>query len=334
MSQRVFIIAEAGVNHNGDMGLARELVHAAADSGADAVKFQTFTAERLAARHAPKAAYQLSTTQAGESQYAMLRKLELPYPAHRELMELAHSRGIEFMSTPFDVKAAKFLAGLGVKRLKIPSGEITNFPYLRDVARLGLPTIFSTGMATLEEIGDCLAVLRRFGLRRDQLTVLHCNTEYPTPLEDVNLRAMGEIRERFGVEVGYSDHTAGTDVALAAVALGARLVEKHFTVSRRLPGPDQTASLEPHELRQMVEGIRRVELALGLPLKGPTRSESKNIVIARKSLVASRAIRKGEAFTEENVTAKRPGGGITPMRWEEYMGRIASRDYLPDEALD
>ena len=333
MRDHVFFIAEAGVNHNGDMGLARELVHAAADAGADAVKFQTFTAERLASASAPKADYQLQTTDSTESQFAMLKKLELPYDQHAGLMELAHKRGIEFMSTPFDTVAADFLKGLGVKRFKIPSGEITNFPYLRHVARLGLPTIFSTGMASMEDIEACLSVLRRFGLDRDQITVLHCNTEYPTPIEDVNLRAMQEIKERFGIKVGYSDHTAGLEVSLAAAALGASLIEKHFTISRTLPGPDQKASLEPQELKNLVTGIRQISASLGYAIKAPTRSEKKNIVIARKSIVASQAIKAGEEFTEKNLTTKRPGSGVSPMEWEKYIGKKADKNYSPDELI-
>lgn len=334
MKDHVFFIAEAGVNHNGDMGLARELVHAAADAGADAVKFQTFTAERLASSHAPKADYQLKTTDSKESQFAMLKKLELPYDQHAGLMELANKLGIEFMSTPFDIVAADFLKTLGVRRFKIPSGEITNFPYLKHVAKLGLPTIFSTGMASLEDIDACLSVLRRFGLSREQITVLHCNTEYPTPIEDVNLRAMQEIKERFGVKVGYSDHTSGIEVSLAAAALGASLIEKHFTISRSLAGPDQKASLEPDELKKLVHGVRIVSTSLGMAIKAPSRSEKKNIVIARKSIVASSEIALGEVFTEKNLTTKRPGSGVSPMQWENYLGRKSTRAYQADEALD
>jgi N,N'-diacetyllegionaminate synthase len=329
----VFIIAEAGVNHNGDMSLAKELIHAAAESGADAVKFQTFNAERLVSQKAPKAQYQLEQTDSGESQLAMLKKLELPYDQHSSLKELSEKLNIEFMSTPFDMIAADFLKDLGVRRFKIPSGEITNFPYLRHVARLGLPVIFSTGMSDLNEVGQCLHVLTKYGISKNEITVLHCNTEYPTPFNDVNLRVMETIRKEFGVSVGYSDHTAGIDVSLAAAALGASLIEKHFTMSRELPGPDHKASLEPYELQQMVRGIRNISAALGSDVKRATTSEAKNIHIARKSLVALKAIKKGEVFTEQNLTTKRPGNGISPMRWEEFIGKVSEKDYLPDDLI-
>lgn len=333
MNNNVFIIAEAGVNHNGDMGLARELIHAAAEAGADAVKFQTFTAERLASQKAPKAHYQLQQTDTSESQFQMLKKLELPYKEHQSLKELCAKLNIEFLSTPFDVVAADFLFDLGVKRFKIPSGEITNYPYLRHIARKGLPMIFSTGMATLKEAHDCLDVLETNGVKREDVTVLHCNTEYPTPFHDVNLRAMETIRTELGVNVGYSDHTAGIEVSLAAAALGATLIEKHFTMSRNLPGPDHKASLEPHELIQMVKGIRNISLALGSSIKAPTNSELKNIHIARKSIVALKPIKKGDVFSEENLTTKRPGNGISPMRWLELLGKKADRDFMPDDLI-
>lgn len=333
MKDKVFVIAEAGVNHNGDMSLARELIHAAAESGADAVKFQTFTAERLANFLAPKAEYQLQQTNSQESQFEMLKKLELPYEEHVGLKELCQKLNIEFMSTPFDVIAADFLHKLGVKRFKIPSGELTNYPYLRHVGKMGLPIIFSTGMATLKEVGDCLGVLVENGARKEDITILHCTTEYPTPLIDVNLRAMNTIKREFGVPVGYSDHTSGLEVSLAAVALGASLIEKHFTLSRSLPGPDHKASLEPGELKQLVEGIRNVSMALGSELKQPSESERKNINVARKSIVAAKAIKKGEIFTEENLTCKRPGIGVSPMRWTEFIGKVSQRDYLPDDLI-
>lgn len=334
MTDKVFFIAEAGVNHNGDMNLARELIHAAAEAGADAVKFQTFTAERLASWKAPKADYQLEQTDKKESQLEMLKKLELPYSEHQGLKELAEKLGIEFMSTPFDVIAADFLKKLGVKRFKIPSGEITNYPYLKHVAQLGLPTIFSTGMSNMDEIKACLQVLQKYGLSKDMITVLHCNTEYPTPYSDVNLRAMNTIKSELGVNVGYSDHTAGLEVSIAAVALGATLIEKHFTLSKDMQGPDHKASLEPAELKELVKSIRNISAALGRTDKVPSDSERKNIAIARKSIVAAKAIKEGELFSEENLTTKRPGNGISPMKWTDYIGKKAHRSFEADELID
>lgn len=330
---KVLIIAEAGVNHNGDMGLARELIHAAAEAGADVVKFQTFKASNLVSQNAPKADYQLQSTSTQESQLEMLRKLEIPFGEHMKLKELCQKLGIEFMSTPFDTESADFLIGIGVTRLKIPSGEITNYPFLRHIARFRLPIIFSTGMATLQEVDDCLKVLLEHGANRKKITILHCNTEYPTPMEDVNLNVLQTLRDRFRVPIGYSDHTMGIEVPIAATALGASLIEKHFTLSRTMSGPDHKASLEPPELKAMVQAIRNVSEALGKSEKVPTPSESKNIVIARKSLVASKAIKKDEIFTEDNITSKRPGNGISPMRWKEFIGKTSSRDYSPDELL-
>lgn len=330
----VFIIAEAGVNHNGDMGLARELVHAAADAKVDAVKFQTFRAESLVRRDAAKAQYQVDRTGNSEGQYEMLKRLELSWDSHHELKALAEKRGIEFMSTPFDTECADFLANLGVKRFKIPSGEITNYPYLRHIARLGIPVIFSTGMSDINDIESCLNTFLENGLRRDQVSVLHCNTEYPTPPEDVNLRAMLSMKERFQLTVGYSDHTTGTEVSVAAVAMGGRIIEKHFTMDKNLPGPDHLASLEPAELAFMVQSIRNISLALGSSIKGLSRSEAKNRHAARKSIVAARAIKKGELFTEENMTTKRPGSGISPMLWTEIVGKTAGRDFAADEMID
>lgn len=331
---KVFIIAEAGVNHNGDMGLARELVHAAADAKVDAVKFQTFRAEALVKRDAAKAQYQVERTGNTEGQFEMLKRLELSWEAHYELKELAEKRGIEFMSTPFDMECADFLAKLGVKRFKIPSGEITNYPYLRHVAKLGIPVIFSTGMSDMTDIEACMNTFLRHGLRRENLTVLHCNTEYPTPPEDVNLRAMLAMKERFQLNIGYSDHTAGIEVSIAAVAMGAKVIEKHFTMDRRLPGPDHMASLEPEELSEMVQGIRVISLALGSSIKGLSRSEAKNRHAARKSIVAAKKICRGDKFSEENLTTKRPGSGVSPMKWEDYIGREADRDYQLDEMID
>lgn len=331
---KVFIIAEAGVNHNGDMGLARELIHVAAEAGADAVKFQTFNAERLVSKIAPKAEYQIQQTGSNETQYQMLKKLELPYEEHAPLFELCNKLGIQFMSTAFDTAAVDFLYMLGVKRFKIPSGEITNYPYLKHIAKFGLPLIISTGMANLKEVGECFHVLTKFGVPKEQITILHCNTEYPTPFIDVNLRAMETIRKEFGVTVGYSDHTAGLDVSLAATALGASLIEKHFTISKDLPGPDQKSSLDPKELKLLVQGIRNISAALGSSIKVASNSERKNISIVRKSIVAATQIKKGELFSDLNLTTKRPGSGVNPMRWEDYIGRPADRDYSVDELIN
>ncbi len=334
LGDKVLIIAEAGVNHNGDMGMARELVHAAADAKVDAVKFQTFRAESLVRRNTAKADYQIARTGNSEGQFEMLKRLELSWDAHYELQELAHSLGIEFMSTPFDTECADFLAKLGVKRFKIPSGEITNYPYLRHIARLGIPSIFSTGMSDMEDIRACLNTLTTNGLHKNQISVLHCNTEYPTPFEDVNLRAMQAIHEAFQVEVGYSDHTAGAEVSIAAVAMGAKVIEKHFTLDKTLPGPDHLASLEPGELKSMVQAIRNISLALGYPHKSISRSEAKNRHAARKSIVAATKIAKGEAFTESNLTTKRPGSGVSPMLWPEYISKVATKNYEPDDLIE
>ena len=284
---KTLIIAEAGVNHNGDLALARQLIDVAAEAGADLVKFQTFSADRLVTAHAKKADYQTQTTDAGESQHAMIRRLELTRDMHEALIAHCKSRGIQFFSTGFDPESIDLLAELGLDRFKIPSGEITNLPYLRHVGRYGKPVILSTGMATLGEIEAALEVLEQAGTPRDRITVLHCNTEYPTPMADVNLRAMLTIRDAFGVAVGYSDHTSGIEVAIAAVALGATVIEKHFTLDRNLPGPDHKASLEPDELKAMVAAIRNIEQALGDGIKRPSASEAKNKPIARKSLVAA-----------------------------------------------
>ncbi len=328
------IIAEAGVNHNGDHDLACRLVDAAADAGADFVKFQTFVADRLVTREAAKADYQCAATGSGETQHAMLRRLELDRAAHEMLIAYCRNRRIGFLSTGFDEGSVDLLVGLGIDRLKIPSGEITNLPYLRHVARQGRPVILSTGMATLGEIEAALDVLAGAGAARESITVLHCNSEYPTPMADVNLRAMLAIGSAFGVKVGYSDHTAGIEVAVAAVALGAVVIEKHLTLDRTLPGPDHKASLEPAEFKAMVAAIRNIELALGDGIKRPTRSEARNIPVGRKSLVAARAIRAGDAFDGDNVTVKRPGTGLSPMRWDEVIGRKARRDFSADELLE
>ena len=322
---RVLIIAEAGVNHNGDLALARQLIDVAADSGADVVKFQTFDADRLTAKHARKADYQIRQTDALESQHAMLRRLQLTPAMHEELMLHCRRRGVEFFSTAFDIQSVDMLAALGFQCFKIPSGEINNLPYLRHVGRYGKRVILSTGMATREEVGAALAILEECGTPRDRVTVLHCNTEYPTPLEDANLRA---------IAVGYSDHTLGIEVPIAAVAMGASIIEKHFTLDRNLPGPDHKASLEPAELKAMVAAIRNIEYALGDGIKRPTPSEEKNRLVARKSLVAARAIQSGELFSPSNVAVKRPGTGLSPMRWDEVMGRTAPRDFAADELIE
>jgi N,N'-diacetyllegionaminate synthase len=331
---RTLIIAEAGVNHDGDMEIARRMIAAAAQAGADLVKFQTFSADRLVTPGARKAAYQAERTGADETQHAMLRRLELSEPMHRELLAECAARGIGFLSTGFDERSVDLLASLGHSRFKIPSGEITNLPYLRHVGAYGREVLLSTGMATLTEVESALEALIRAGTPRDYITVLHCNTAYPTPAGDANLRAMATLRDALGVSVGYSDHTVGTEIALAAVALGASVIEKHFTLDRRLPGPDQAVSLEPEELTSMVAAIRRIELALGDGIKRVTPSEAENLASARKSLVAAKAIRAGEPFDQANLAVKRPGTGISPMRWDEVLGRPASRDYGPDELIE
>jgi N,N'-diacetyllegionaminate synthase len=331
---RTLIIAEAGVNHNGDPDLARRLIDVAADAGADLVKFQTFNADRLVTAVAAKADYQRETTDATETQHAMLRRLELTRPMHEALIAHCRTRGIRFFSTAFDLESIDLLVELGLDRFKVPSGELTNLPYLRHIGQLRLPVILSTGMATMAEIGAALTALEAAGTPREQITVLHCTTEYPTPFEDVNLRAMRAIGETFGVAIGYSDHTLGIEVATAAVALGASVIEKHFTLDRTLAGPDHRASLEPDELAAMVRAIRNVERALGDAIKRPSPSEMKNLPLARKSIVARRAIRAGERFSAENVTTKRPGTGLSPMQWDQVVGRVAARDFRPDEAIE
>jgi N,N'-diacetyllegionaminate synthase len=331
---RTVVIAEAGVNHNGELELARRLIDAAAAAGADWVKFQTFSADRLVTATARKADYQTAAGGAGESQHAMLRRLELTRVMHEELLAHCRTRSVGFLSSGFDPTDIDMLEQLGLRLFKIPSGEITDLPYLRRVGRLGRPLLLSTGMATLEEIEAALGVLAAAGTPRAQVTVLHCNTGYPTPMEDVNLRAMLTIRDCCGVQVGYSDHTRGFEVAIAAVALGATVIEKHLTLDRGLPGPDHQASLEPAELAAMVAAIRNIERALGDGDKRPSASESANMAAARKSLVAARPIGRGEPFTIENVTVKRPGTGLSPMRFDEVLGRRAPRDFSPDELLE
>lgn len=334
MTNRTLIIAEAGVNHNGDLGLARKLIDAAAEAGADLVKFQTFSADRQVTRTAKKADYQTQAMDSAESQHEMLRRLELTTEMHQELIAHCAKRGIGFFSTGFDIESVDFLVSLGQDHFKIPSGEITNLPYLRHVGQFCKEVILSTGMATLGEIETAIEVLEQAGTPRASLTVLHCSTEYPTPMDEVNLRAMESIQTALGVAVGYSDHTPGIEIAIAAVAMGASVIEKHFTLDRNLPGPDHKASLEPEELQAMVAAIRNIEVALGDGIKRLTPSEAKNKHVVRKSLVASRPIKAGETFTAENIITKRPGMGISPMRWDEVMGRAAPRDFLPDELIE
>jgi N,N'-diacetyllegionaminate synthase len=329
----IFIIAEAGVNHNGSLQLAKKLVDVAADSGADAVKFQTFKADKLVSKSAHKAGYQMQTTPAAESQYDMIKRLELDENAHCEIISYCNYKKIMFLSTPFDHDSIDMLNHLGMPIFKIPSGEITNLPYLRHIARLGKEVILSTGMADLGEIEDALGVLVQAGLTKEQITVLHTTTEYPCPIDEVNLLAMQTIRAAFGVKVGYSDHTQGIDVPIAAVAMGACIIEKHFTLDRTMEGPDHKASLEPQEFKALVQSIRRISQALGDGIKRPTKSEMNNIVVARKSIVALRQIKVGEIFDERNITIKRPGDGINPMRWDEVIGQVAQRTYEVDDLI-
>lgn len=331
---KTLIIAEAGVNHNGDIQLAKQLIDEAADAGADLVKFQTFSATRQVTRSAKKADYQKQTTDGSESQQAMLQRLELTEVMHHELIAHCASRQIGFFSTGFDIQSVDLLVRLGQEHFKIPSGEITNLPYLRHIGQLGKKNILSTGMATLGEIEDAIEVLELAGTPRSMLTVLHCTTEYPTPMAEVNLRAMQSLHAAFGVAIGYSDHTQGIEVAIAAVAMGASIIEKHFTLDRKLPGPDHQASLEPAELKAMVAAIRNIEVALGDGIKRLTPSEARNKSVARKSLVASRPIKVGEIFTLENLATKRPGIGISPMRLDEILGKKALRDFSDDELIE
>lgn len=332
---KTLIIAEAGVNHNGDMSLAKELIAAAAEAGADLVKFQTFIAANIISRSAPKAEYQKGATDPQESQQEMVRKLELTRDNHLELIAECQKQGVGFFSTAFDKDSIDLLEELGGSDIvKVPSGELTNLPYLRYLTRHGKRVLLSTGMANQGEIEAAINVVEQAGTPREKITVLHCTTEYPTPMEDVNLRAMVNIGKAFGVSVGYSDHTPGIEIPIAAVALGATVIEKHFTLDRNLPGPDHRASLEPNELKAMVQGIRNIEKALGDGIKRPSPSELKNKPIARKSLVAARPIKAGEAFTEDNLMAKRPGTGISPMQWDEVIGRTAPRDFSEDELIE
>ena len=329
----VFIIAEAGVNHNGSIELAFKLIDAAVEAGVDAVKFQTFKAENLVSKNTQKAEYQKQTTNPLESQLDMLKKLELDVDVHKKLIKYCNAKGIMFLSSPFDHDSIDLLNELGLKIYKIPSGEITNLPYLRRIGSLAKQVILSTGMSTLKEVGDALAILVDSGTKKENITVLHANTMYPTPMEDVNLNAMKTIQKEFDVAVGYSDHTLGIEVDIAAVAMGASIVEKHFTIDKAKEGPDHKASLEPEELRAMVIAIRNVEKALGDGIKIPSGSEKPNIVVARKSILANQKIKKGDTLTEENIIVKRPGNGISPMKWDEVIGLVAAKDYQVDDKI-
>lgn len=333
MHKKVFIIAEAGVNHNGSLRIAKKLIDAAVKSGADAVKFQTFNAEAMVSKYAPKAMYQKKTMGKDESQLEMIKKLELDLNAHKELIRYCRVKKIMFLSSPFDLESIDFLVRMGLRTFKIPSGEITNLPYLRKIGSLRRKIIMSTGMATLGEVKDALDILVKSGTKKKDIIVLHCNTEYPTPFKDVNLLAMVTIKNALDVQVGYSDHTLGIEVTIAAVALGARVIEKHFTLDKKMSGPDHQASLEPDELKHMVDAVRNVEMALGSGVKEASPSEKINGGVARKSIVAAVDIKRGERFTEDNLAVKRPGTGISPMRWDDILGKVAKKDFYQDELI-
>jgi N,N'-diacetyllegionaminate synthase len=325
---RVLIIAEAGVNHNGDLSLARKLIEAAAYAGADYVKFQTFKAENLVTKSAQKAAYQAKNFSDGDiSQFQMLKNLEMPYEWHFELRDYANSLGIKFLSTGFDEESIDFLDDLGIDLFKIPSGEITNLPYLKHIAKKMKEVIFSTGMANMQEVLDAMNIFIEEGIDRDRITILHCNTEYPTPMQDVNLKAMNTIQEVLGVKVGYSDHTLGIEVPIAAVALGAKVIEKHFTLDKSMPGPDHIASLDPLELKCMIQAIRNIEIAIsGSGTKEPSQSELNNIAVVRKSIHFRRVLRKGEKVVDDDLIMLRPGDGISPMQMDLIVGKVLSKD--------
>ncbi|EMK10353.1 MULTISPECIES: N-acetylneuraminate synthase [Leptospira] len=328
------IIAEAGVNHNGDMNIAEKLINVAFDAGVDIVKFQTFNATELASNFAKKADYQISNMQEGGTQVSMLKKLELSVQDHFRLIEICKKKNIQFLSTAFDLKSIDLLIELGLSLWKIPSGEITNYPYLKKIGELNQKIILSTGMANLGEIESALNVLINSGSSLENITILHCTTEYPAPFHEVNLYAMETLKSAFRTKVGYSDHTVGIEVAIAAVALGATVIEKHFTLDKNLPGPDHKASLEPNELKMMVSSIRNIETSMGDGIKKPSSSERKNIPIARKSIVATRNISKGEIFSKSNITTKRPGDGLSPMNWDMVIGKQARRDFQIDELIE
>jgi N,N'-diacetyllegionaminate synthase len=330
----VLIIGEAGVNHNGDINIAKKLIDVAVEAGVDMVKFQTFITEEGITGNAEKAEYQLSTTDKKETQFEMLKKLELDREAHEELIRYCNHKGIQFLSTAFDHPSIDLLHELDIPLYKVPSGEIVNLPYLRHIGSMGKPVILSTGMATLKEVEDAINVLEESGTQKDEITVLHCNTSYPTPMQDVNLNGMLTIRDELGVKVGYSDHTLGIEIPIASVAMGARVIEKHFTLDRDMEGPDHKASLDPCELKAMVNAIRNIETALGDGVKRPSSSEIKNKITARKSIVAARNIFKGEIFTKEHLAIKRPGTGISPMKLDKIIGTTAQRDFSVDEAIE
>lgn len=329
----VFIIAEAGVNHNGSLNLAKKLIDVASNSGADAVKFQTFKADLLVSKNAEKADYQKRTTSKDETQYDMIKKLELDVQAHKKLISYSKSKNIIFLSSPFDCQSINLLASLGLKFFKIPSGNITNLPYLRSIGKLNKKVILSTGMSNIGEIEDALDILINSGTKKTNITVLHANTEYPTAMEDVNLRAMVNIGNTFDINFGYSDHTLGIEASIAAVAMGASCIEKHFTLNSDMDGPDHKSSLEPHELKKMVRAIRNIEIALGSNIKKPSKSEMSNMNYVRQSIVAKIDIKKGDVLDQNNLTIKRPGNGISPMRWDEIVGSIAFKNYKKDELI-
>ena len=330
---KVVIIAEAGVNHNGSLEKAKKMIDLADAAGVDYIKFQTFKAESLVTRKAKKADYQIKLTDKDENQYEMIKKLELDEKKHKELINYCNLKKICFLSTPFDIRSLYLLTKFELPFYKIPSGEITNLPFLRKIGQLRKPIILSTGMSTLKEIEKALSVLLNSGAEKDQITILHCNTEYPTPFEDVNLNAMITIKNKLGVNVGYSDHTLGIEIPIAATALGATIIEKHFTLDRKLPGPDHAASLEINELKDMVFAIRNIEKAMGDGIKKPSKSEIKNISLVRKSIVAKIDIKKGEVLTKENLECKRPGNGISPMEWDNIIGTYAKKSYEIDDLI-
>lgn len=330
---KVLIIAEAGVNHNGNIAIAKKLIEEAKNAGADIVKFQTFIAEKCVSKNAKKADYQLQTTDSKETQLEMIKKLELDIQAHHALISHCQQVGIEFLSTPFDFESIKLLDSLGMQIFKIPSGEITNLPYLRMIGKLNKQVILSTGMSNLGEIETAVSILTQAGTKRENITILHCNTEYPTPIKDVNLKAMQTIANAFHLPVGYSDHTEGIHIPIAAVAMGAKVIEKHFTLDKNMEGPDHKASLEPQELKVMVKCIREIEVALGDGIKQESESERKNKPIARKSIVASKSIKTGEIFSENNIYVKRPANGLSPMEWDNVIGKVARKDFEEDETI-
>lgn len=330
--KRVYVIAEAGVNHNGSINIAKRLIETAKEAGADVVKFQTFRADHLASKYAQKAEYQLHTTDEKETQKEMLKKLELTYDMHVELIQHCKDVGIDFLSTPFDMDSIELLERVGMNQYKIPSGEITNLPYLRKIGSLKKPVILSSGMSTMEEVREAVKILKENGAT--DVSVLHCNTQYPTPMTDVNLKVINSMKKELGICVGYSDHTQGIEVPIAAVAMGAEIIEKHFTLDRTMEGPDHRASLEPDELKAMIKAIRNIEKALGDAEKKPTASEKNNIIVVRKSIVARKRIETGEIFSDDNITTKRPGNGLSPMLWDSVVGTVSKRKYEEDELIE